>query len=299
MQDFSVLITGSSSGFGQSIAKVLLEKGFTVFATMRGVEGKNVGPATALKEFAADKSGRLHVLDLDVTSDASVQGAVDRALELEGKIDVVINNAGLGSGIGSFTEGCTVEQFEQGFQVNVFGIQRMFRAVLPGMRSRKSGLIVNVSSTMGRVVIPFAGSYTAAKYALEGLTESYRYELAPLGVDVVSVEPGGFATGFWGNMSGPADEAAIAGYGELANVPAQMWGGLGEALSGDDAPQPTVVAEAIAELLAMPAGERPLRTVVDPMTGGGWAKTVNETSSQIQDQLLEAFGIGNLKKISN
>ncbi len=288
----TVLITGSSSGFGLLIARTLLEKGHTVFATMRDPGGRNAANASELRAFADSTSGALHVLDLDVTSDASVAAAVAQALDLEGRIDVVVNNAGYGSG--GYAEAFTMDQFQRVFEVNVFGVQRVNRAVLPAMRAQGAGLLIHVSSTMGRIVLPFAAPYTSAKYAVEGLAESYRYELASTGVDVVIVEPGGFGTNFMANMVPAADEARIASYGPLAEVPQQFWGGLGHMLEAENAPDPQDVADAISRLIETPAGSRPLRTVVDPMSGGEGPTVINQTTDQVQEQMLSAMGMGDL-----
>ena len=262
----TVLVTGSGTGFGQLTTQSLLEAGYTVFATMREPEGRNASRADELKTFAEGKKGALHVLELDVTDDASTESAVAQALELADSIDVVVNNAGYG--IGGFTEAATMAQFEKIFEVNVFGIQRLNRAVLPSMREQGSGLLVHVSSIMGRIVIPFSGPYTASKFALEGLAESYRYELSGAGIDVVIVEPGGFKTSFLSNMEMVADEARVASYGELGKIPEQMWGGFTEALGGDEAPDAQLVADEILKVIQTPVGKRPLRTVVDPLLGG-------------------------------
>ena len=288
----TVLITGSSSGFGLLTARTLLEKGHTVFATMRDPSGRNAANAGDLHTFAAGTSGTLHVLDLDVTSDASVEAAVKQALDLEGRIDVVVNNAGYGSG--GYAEAFTMDQFQRSFEVNVFGVQRVNRAVLPAMRGQGSGLLILVSSTMGRIVLPFAAPYTAAKYAVEGLAESYRYELASAGIDVVIVEPGGFGTNFLANMAPADDEARIASYGPLAEIPQQFWGGLGHLFEGEGAPDPQDVADAISHLIDTPAGSRPLRTVVDPMTGGEGPTAINQLTDQIQEQMLSGMGMSDL-----
>lgn len=284
-----VLITGSSSGFGLLTTRTLLEKGCTVIASMRGLDGKNKEHADSLKTFAEGKPGKLHLLELDVTSDSSVEAAVKQALEIAGRIDVVINNAGFG--VAGFAEATTVSQFQKNFDVNVFGVQRVSRAVLPAMRKQGNGLIVNISSIIGRMVMPFAASYVASKYALEGLSESYRYELAGTGVDVVIIEPGGFDTNFLANMEPAADNDRLKSYGPLAEMPDKMWGGFAENLKGDDAPDPQVVADAIAKLIETPAGKRPLRTVVDPMMGGEATRAINQTTDQIQAELLGNLGM--------
>jgi NAD(P)-dependent dehydrogenase (short-subunit alcohol dehydrogenase family) len=286
----NVLITGASSGFGSLTARTLLERGHTVFATMRGVEGKNADAARELAEFADDKPGTLHTLELDVTSEESVDRCIKQALELGQRIDVVVNNAGVA--VGGYAEAFSVEQYQQLFDVNLFGVQRVNRAVLPSMREAGSGLLLHVSSVMGRVVIPFAAPYTATKYALEGYAESCRYELARTGVDVAIVEPGGFRTGIDERMMGPADVARSDSYGDLADAPKKMWAGFMELLHSDQSPDPQLVADTIVELIEMSAGERPLRTVVDPLLGGEVPATVNKLSDQMARQLLEGFGMG-------
>jgi len=291
-----VLVTGSSSGFGKLIAQTLLAQGHTVAATMRNLEGKNAGEAEELESFAADQPGKLHLLDLDVTDDASIQTAVDALLDAEGHIDAVVNNAGYGAG--GYGEGFTVEQWRDLFEVNVFGVQQVNRAVLPSMRERGEGLLIHVSSMMGRIVLPYAAPYTASKWALEALAETYRYELAQTGVDVVVVEPGGFGTGFGEAMTAPADEERVESYGEAADAPDQFWGNIMSQLEGGEAPDPQLVADKVAELIAAPAGERPFRSVVDPMMGGAPAEAVNAATGQVQQQLVEGFGMGGMLGVS-
>jgi len=294
-QGQNVLITGTSSGFGLLTARTLLQKGHTVFATMRGVAGKNAAAADGLRKFAEGQDGTLHLLELDVTNDASVDNAVKTALKLSGRLDVVVNNAGTGSG--GLAESFTVDQFKQLFEVNLFGVQRVNRAVLPSMRDAGKGLLIQVSSIMGRIVIPFSAPYTATKWALEGLTESYRYELSGTGIDVVCVEPGGFPTGVGERAMVPADKLRAASYGALAELPDKMWGGMMQMMQGDDAPDPQDVADAILQLIETPAGQRPLRTVVDPLTGGEGPSTLNRTSDRIQKHLLDAFNMGDLLSV--
>jgi NAD(P)-dependent dehydrogenase (short-subunit alcohol dehydrogenase family) len=291
----TVLITGSSSGFGLLIARTLLEKGYTVLATMRDLDNRNASRAKELQSYAEDTKGTLRLLEIDVTSNASVDEGIRQAVENTGHIDAVVNNAGFG--VGGYAEGFTVDQFKKIFEVNVFGVQRVNQAVLPAMRKQGYGLLVHISSVMGRVVIPFAAPYTATKYALEGLAESYRYELSGTGVDVVIVEPGGFGTGFADNILYPADEGRIASYGELSEIPDQMWGNFIQMLASDDAPNPRAVADAVLKLIETPAGQRPLRTVVDPLTGGEAPSVVNKTSDQVQEQLLSAFGLAELLSV--
>ena len=290
----NILVTGSSSGFGFLIARTLLNDGHSVFATMRGLDNKNADSAKKLQSQAAETNGRLHLLDMDVTDTASVNSAVQQALTQGGCIDVVINNAGYC--ISGYAETVTEEQLQRQLDVNVLGVQRVTRAVLPAMRKAGEGLIVNISSIMGRLIIPFAGAYTASKYALEGLSESYRYELAGTGVDVAIIEPGGFGTNFMANMDSGADTDRLESYGPLAELPDKLWGPFMEQLTAEEAPNPQRVADSVLNLIKTPAGQRPLRTVVDPM-GGEAPEAINSTTDQIQKQMFEEMQIKDLLSV--
>lgn len=290
MNNETILVTGSSSGFGFLLTQRLLAEGYTVFASMRHLDARHAEPAAELRRYAQGQRGTLHLLDLDVTDEASVASAVAQVLRQAGKLDVVINNAGIGGG--GYTEAFSVEQLRQTFDVNVFGIQRVMRAVLPSMRTQRRGLIVNISSLQGRIVIPFAGAYTASKFAVEGLSETYRYELAPLGVDVAIVEPGGFPTAYWSKMMNPEDQARVSGYAPAADLPDQLWDGVIASMQGEQGPDPQVLVAAVVKLIETPAGQRPLRTVVDPMMGGAAPTAVNQTTDPIQRELLTALGLG-------
>ena len=291
MNTQTVLVTGSSSGFGFQLTQQLLREGYTVFATMRHLDGQNAGAAAQLRAAAQDQKGKLQLLELDVRDESSVNTAVESMLRQVEKIDVLINNAGIGGG--GFTEAFTPDQFQETFDVNVFGIQRVMRAVLPSMRERRAGLVINISSLQGRVVIPFAGAYTASKFALEGLAESYHYELAPLGVDIVIVEPGGFLTGYWSKLMAPKDADRANGYAPDTSLPDNLWNGVIANLQSEQAPDMQILVSAIVQLIETPTGKRPLRTVVDPMMGGGAPTAVNQVSESVQRELLQALGLGN------
>jgi NAD(P)-dependent dehydrogenase (short-subunit alcohol dehydrogenase family) len=277
------VVTGSSSGFGRLTAETLKARGLIVYAAMRNLSGKN-------RAVAGELEGKGIVLvDLDVTSDDSVRAAFVRILEKSARIDVVVNNAGvMASGL---DEAFTDEQFRAVFETNVFGVQRVMRAALPTMRAQGSGLFVAVSSNMAQITLPFAGLYTATKRALEGLVESYRYELAPLGIDSVIVEPGGFPTALFSKIITPADTARLAAYGPIAEMPGKIFGGLAASLQGPDAPNPQEVADAIATLVE--AKSRPLRTVVDHHTSAS-VEAINRASSEVQRQTFTAFGMADL-----
>lgn len=262
-------------------AKTLAQRGHAVFATMRDVDGRNAGPAAALRDATASAPGRLTVLELDVTSDESVERAFARAFE-QGPIDVVINNAALGTMYQ--LEAYTPAQFQRVFDVNVFGMQRINRAVLPHMRARGSGLIVQISSMSGRLVLPFVGPYVGTKFAVEALCETYRLELASSGVDVVIVQPGAFLTDFAKKALQAEDQETLRSYGPLAEVAKAFWAPMVDAPEGTG-PSTQLIADAIAELIATPAGQRPPRVVVDQLTGP-MVEAVNEFMQNLQNQLI-------------
>src|SRR5215470_9163949 len=193
-----VLVTGASSGFGRDTAETLAAAGHTVFAGVREPGGRNRGVTRALR------TQSIEVVDLDVTSDAGVDAAVAALLATSGgRLDVVVNNAGIASA--GVSESFTTEQLRALFEVNLFGVQRVLRATLPTLRAGRDGLIVNIGSILGRVTLPFFGLYGASKFALEALTDSYRYELSQIGVDVVLVQPSAYPTDMYARIQQPAD----------------------------------------------------------------------------------------------
>jgi NAD(P)-dependent dehydrogenase (short-subunit alcohol dehydrogenase family) len=288
------MITGTSSGFGFLTAKALLGRGLTVMATMREPEKGN-SRAAALFDHQGPTTGRLHLLAMDVVDDKSVETAVHAALAIAGRIDVLVNNAGVG--LGGFCESATTDEIHRLFDVNVFGVHRVTRAVLPAMRAAGKGLVINISSIMGRMVVPFAAAYTASKFALEGLSESWRYELGAFGVEVVIVEPGGFPTAFRRNMAQASDAARLADYEDLAQRQARLVEKYMQRMSGADAPDPRQVAEAVVRLVEMPHGTRPPRTVVDPLTGGADTHAANDTLAALQRKLLLHLGLDDLNRV--
>jgi NAD(P)-dependent dehydrogenase (short-subunit alcohol dehydrogenase family) len=277
-----VLITGTNSGFGWLTANSCAAVGYKVYATMRDTKGRNAENAMTLAQHA-----NIEVLDVEVTSGKSVTDAVAAIINKEGGIDVVINNAGIfATGIAeTFTE----DDLDKVMDVNVKGSWRVIRAALPQMRKQGKGLIINVSSTAGRFSAPFMAIYGSAKFALEGLTEGLHYEVRPLGIDVVIVQPGPFPTGIFGRIVTGSDATVIAGYGDLAKVPEQMGAGVGQMFEALK-PNPQLVADAIVKLINTPVGQRPLRTVVDPATGS-IIEMANEQVKEQYNNFLTAFGM--------
>lgn len=283
-----VLITGAGSGFGRLTARGLLERGHAVVATMRDPHGRHRSAAEELAQVAAETPGSLLVLELDVTRDESVEAAVSSALDRLGRIDAAVNNAGVGmSGV---AEAFTVAEMRSLFEVNLFGAQRVNRAVLPAMRAAGSGLLAHVSSTFGRFVVPFVAPYTATKWALEALAESYRLELVGTGVDVMILEPGAYDTGHAARIVPAADRERAASYGSSGEVAGAMWGAFVAKLERV-APDPLEVAGALIQWIEAPAGTRPLRVVVDGVTGGGAVDELNRTSQRLRRQFFEEIGV--------
>jgi len=282
-----VLVTGASSGFGRLIAETLARKKFQVFATMRNVNGRNAAVAREIRELAVRESLTLHILELDVTDDASVDRAVSEVTAKCGRLDVLVNNAGYG--IMDLAESVTLAQAQRQFDTNFFGVLRMNRAVLPAMRGQRSGLLLHVSSGAGRLVIPGMGLYCASKFAMEALAEVYRYELASLGIDSVVIEPGAYATPIMEKLERGEDSERKTGYGEMASVPEKL-----QAMIGSSRANPQEIADAVLQIIETPAGQRQLRYRIGP--GGPGVQKINALTDEIQVQLLEAFGIATLAK---
>jgi NAD(P)-dependent dehydrogenase (short-subunit alcohol dehydrogenase family) len=285
----NVLITGSNSGFGRLTTETLAKAGHTVYATMRESTGKNAKAAAELKAFGAANGNRVHVMDLDVTSDASVQQAVDAiARHSGGIIDVVFNNAGRFSmGV---QESYTLEEVKGLFEINAFGPLRVNRAVLPHLRKRRSGLVIATSSIVGRFSLPCVGPYSASKFALEAFAEAQRDELKSLGIDVVLVQCGAFPTEVGNKGLYPADAARATEYGDVAKIPQRMGEGLGQLFASPQAPNPQDVADAVKKLIDTPAGKRPARVVVDKLTGDP-LQALNASHEKNRAVVLTAFGL--------
>ncbi len=282
----TILITGASTGFGRDTAETLARAGHKVFASMRDPEAKNRAHADALR-------GRnIEVVELDVTNSQSVDRAVAAVIARAGRIDVLINNAGVAAA--GVSEAFTPEQATRLFDVNVIGLHRVTRAVLPHLRRQNDGLIVNIGSILGRVTFPFFGLYGASKFAVEALTDSFRYEVSQLGIDVALVQPSAYPTQMYASAAQPADTGRAAEYGTVGEIPGAMLQQFSTMLSGSDAPNPHDIAEAVATLIAAPKGARPARTVV----GAGYgADAVNDATEPIQASTVEALGLGRLATV--
>ncbi len=279
----NILITGCSTGFGFLAAKDLAKKGHHVYATMRNTQGKNKEYADELKAFSKENQVKIDVLDIDVTSDQSVNDAVAQI----DKIDVLINNAG--RGFNGPIEAFTAQQALDQLDLNIVGNIRMMKAVLPKMRAQKSGLIIQLSSIAGRCCTPGFGIYHASKWGVEGLSESMRYELAPLGIDVVIVQPGPFATEFFSTLIASEDAEINKAYEHVGKFGEGFAGSVMAAFADPDAPtDPMLIVKAFDDLINMPNGTRPLRTMVGLNFG---LQAFNDVTEPIRQGLLQAFEI--------
>ncbi|MFO0230275.1 SDR family NAD(P)-dependent oxidoreductase [Gemmatimonas sp.] len=278
----TVLITGAGGGFGARMARTLRHAGHIVAGTLRDITGRNAAVAAELSALG------VHVYDMDVTSDASVEHTIAQVIAALGTPDVVVNNAGVG--VLGVQEAFTATDLQRLFDINVFGAHRVTRAVTPHLRARGSGLVVFVSSLLGRIAVPFYGPYNASKWALEGLAENYSLELSGFGVDVAIIEPGGFPTSFIPNLMTPSDHARVAALQPLADAGTAFLTGFEQALAANPAQDPQLVADALRDLVNAPAGTRPFRTVVDHMGMGPHVAGYNTHLAQITAGIFGAFG---------
>ena len=230
--DRVALVTGASSGIGEAAARALVGAGFTVYGTSR-------------RATPGEKRGEVVFLPLDVTDDESVADAVREVLDRSGRIDVLVNNAGLG--VAGAAEESSLEQARALFETNLFGSIRMTRAVLPHMREQHSGRIINVSSIVGLIPVPYMALYASSKHALEGYSESIDHEVREHGVRVLLVEPGFTKTSFDANLA--AADTPLPVYAQQRKI---VDAGLTDALKAGD--EPSIVAHAI---VAAATDERP------------------------------------------
>jgi short-subunit dehydrogenase len=212
----TILVTGASSGIGQSTARLLAERGFTVFGTARKPD--------------STKREAFTMLALDVRSDDSVRACVEQVIAKAGRLDVLVNNAGYA--VTGAAEETSVEEAKAQFETNFFGIVRMVNAVLPAMRATGDGKIINISSLAGNTAIPYSAFYSATKFAVEGYSESLWYELRPFGISVSLVEPGFVKTPI--AETSPAAERTLPEYDKTRK---RMMAAFGRALEGGIPPE--------------------------------------------------------------
>lgn len=281
-----VLVTGANGEFGQLITKTLLAAGHIVIASMRDIQARNNQQKKQLEALGA------YVVDIDVTDEASVNKGVNQAFEYAQGLDVVINNAGLGCyGI---QETFTDHDWQKIFDVNVFGVQRVNRAALPYFKANKEGLILHVSSLIGRMTLPYWGPYSASKWALEALAETYRIELSQFNIDSCIVEPGPYATSFFENLLAPSDNTRVVDASDQKQEAKEIYSNFSEFLSSCSEQNTKNVTHAILQLISMQTGKRPLRTIVDNSGIGEHIEGYNKHHEQLTSDVFHQFGIENM-----
>jgi NAD(P)-dependent dehydrogenase (short-subunit alcohol dehydrogenase family) len=275
----TIVITGSSSGFGKMSAKEFADNGHKVYAAMRNAEGKNLEIKKELQAY----SSNIVVVEMDVCSEESVNAAIEHIMQQEASIDVLINNAGImHMGI---TEAFSVEQAKQLMDTNYYGVIRTVQAVAPHMRKAGKGLIINTTSVVGRVSWPFTGTYSASKAALEAYSQSLKFELAPSGVEVILVEPGPSGTNLSGSFKPEDHVDVVAENPQLKAIIDNMIGSFEQVLQ-DPKTDPQNVVDAYINLVDMEHGQRPTRTAIGLVNG---VDEINEFFQPIQDKVITDF----------
>jgi NAD(P)-dependent dehydrogenase (short-subunit alcohol dehydrogenase family) len=287
-----ILITGASQGFGFDAAKALAKKGHTVYASARDINGRNAEKKAALEKFAADNKVDIKVIELDVTNQASVDSAVAAIPHL----DVLINNAGIGTfGI---SESYSADLFKAVYDVNVFGAARVTNAVLPRFRAAGAGYIIFVSSGLGRIIIPFITQYTSSKWALEGYAESTAYELGPLNIPVTILQPGAYGTGFGANSLKADNPKVIGEYKQVAELFGKFANHFTESAKSGQIGNPVEIENGIVALIELPHDQKPLRKTIGKDVEGPVGK-LNNDHAEVQKQVLKAFHLEALEPKNN
>ena len=280
----TIILTGASSGLGLNTAKYLCSKGYHVIATMRDIDARNSDMKDELLQYALTQNGQIEVLELDITCEQSTTTFIKKIVTKASNIDCLINNAGLGA-LG-FIESFSLAQAKQVFDVNFFGVLSLTNAMLPVLRKNNESLIINISSAGGRLCFPFLGLYNASKYALEGLTETWKMELQHMGIDICLIEPGAYPSELHNNRLIPSKTEILNEYGELKNAPRFY---EIEAFSKmDEVPDSNEIAMKIEELIELTFGNRPVRSVVGSIATDGIRELNKETIIR-QEQLLNSF----------
>jgi NAD(P)-dependent dehydrogenase (short-subunit alcohol dehydrogenase family) len=288
----TVVVTGASSGFGALTVRALARAGHTVYAGIRDTAGRNAPVVAGLIKEAAADGLALHPVELDVTSQPSADAAVDRILDEQGRLDVIVHNAGhmvLGP-----AEAFTPEQYASVYDVNVLGTQRVNRAALPYLRAQRSGLLVWVGSSSTRGGCPpFLAPYFGAKAAMDAIAVSYAAELIRFGIDTTIVVPGAFTTGtsHFAHADAPADADRAAAYDARYGALMEEVNPRLSALIPGDA-NPGEVADVIARVVSQPAGQRPFRVHVDPSRDG--SEVVSAVADRIRADFYRRIGLDDL-----
>lgn len=290
-----IVITGGSSGFGALAARALANTGHTVYASMREITTRNAAQVEAAKKYASDNNVDLRTVELDVASQESADKAIQQIVADNGRLDVVIHNAG--HMVFGPAEAFTPEQLAHLYDVNVLSTQRVNRAALPQLRKQKKGLVVWVSSSSSAGgTPPYLAPYFAAKAAMDSLAVVYARELTRWGIETSIIVPGAFTggTNHFANSGRPEDQARVAEYeaGPYRGFGDQVMRGFASIVPPDA--DVSAVADAIVKVVDTPFGKRPFRVHIDPTEDG--AEVVNTVSDRVRAEFLRRIGLADLLK---
>jgi NAD(P)-dependent dehydrogenase (short-subunit alcohol dehydrogenase family) len=288
-----IVVSGASSGFGALAARALARAGHSVYASMRETTSRNAPQVKEMEEYATAHDVDLHTIELDVLSQESTDAALKNIISENGRLDVVIHNAG--HMVFGPAEAFTPEQLAQLYDTNVLSTQRVNRAALPHFRAQGKGLVVWVSSSSTRGgAPPYLAPYFAAKAAMDALAVSYACELVRWGIETSIIVPGAFTSGtnHFRNAGSPNDKARAAEYdsGMYKGLADQIQNGLAACVPPDA--DVAAVAEAIVKVVDMPFGKRPFRIHIDPAQDG--CEVVNAVADRIRAEFLRRIGLGDL-----
>ena len=288
-----IVITGASSGFGALAARALAKAGHIVYASMRDTAGRNAPRAKAAKEFSSENNVDLRTIELDVISEESVNAAILKIIADNGRLDVVIHNAG--HMVFGPAEAFTPQQLAELYDINVLSTQRVNRAALPQLRKQKQGLVIWISSSSSAGgTPPYLAPYFAAKAGMDAMAVIYARELTRWGIETSIVVPGAFTggTNHFAHSGRPADKARVAEYeaGPYKGFADDVMTGFASIVPADaDA---SAVAEAIVKIVDTPFGSRPFRVHIDPTLDG--AEVVNMVSDRVRAELLRRIGLADV-----
>lgn len=290
-----ILVTGASSGFGRLSAETLALTGQTVYASMRDITGRNASQAEAVGYFAQDNGVDLRTVEMDVQSQSSVDAAIERVFNANGRIDVVVHNAG--HMVFGPAEAFTPEQFAELYDINVVSTQRVNRSVLPHMRRQQQGLLVWVSSSSSAGgTPPYLAPYFAAKAAMDALAVAYARELTRWGIETSIIVPGAFTTGtnHFAHAGSPADKTVVDDYeaGPYAGFGIQVQQAF-DAIVPPDADE-SAIADAVVNVIDAPFGKRPFRSHIDPTEDG--ADVGFAVLDRLRAEMLHRIGLHDLLK---
>lgn len=277
------LVTGAGSGIGRCIVDELTAAGYLVIAGMREPSGRNRANAESIRQAHPQQA---RVLELDVCDDRSATACVEQVLAEAGRIDVLVNNAGIM--FQGVSEAYDMAQAYDLMETNFFGAVRLNRLVLPSMRRQRSGALVHITSIAGSIVFPQAGLYSASKMATEGLAQSYRIELRPFGVDALVLQPCPYPTGLLDSQRAPADTDRLGDYGDLAQLTGRRIAATRRWNTSGKAPDPSEVGRVLRDLLDIPFGQRPFRTVAGQMDFG--VRRLNALRAETEDGIARLLG---------